>query len=154
MTNYSQITAPQREAYLGHINQRWGQLYSLEKEYGDRAFKYLLLVNGGGAIATLGFLGASQVARESCGAKTTLILFVIGIIFVGLSTAKQYYYLSGLFKSWKKDVGQFFTDQLSWELLLKQDEDRVADSKLDHFLPWFSFACFVVGSTVGGISIF
>ena len=153
MAKYSQLDEIKRAAYLNHINQRWGQLYNLEKEYGDRAYKYLMLVNSGGAIAILSFMGASQIARDSCGVKLALVLFVCGVVLVGLSTAKQFYYLSGLFKNWKKDVTNFFNDQISWEHLLKEDEERAVENKLDHILPWLSFFCFIGGATTSFFSL-
>ena len=78
-----------RQTLNAHINQRWGQLYELEKEWGERALKYLLLTNSGGAIATLGFLGASPTAINMLGAKISLFLFVLGVFLVGVSTEKN-----------------------------------------------------------------
>ena len=40
-----------------YINERWSQLYELEKEWGKEAIKYLMLTNAGGAVATLSFIG-------------------------------------------------------------------------------------------------
>jgi len=78
-----------RQSLNGQIKQRWGQLYELEKEWGERALKYLILTNSGGAIATLSFLGASPSAINMRGAKTFLFLFVLGVFLVGVSTAKN-----------------------------------------------------------------
>ena len=53
MELFSKQDAAVRHSLNGHITQRWVQLYELEKEWGERALKYLLLTNSGGAIATL-----------------------------------------------------------------------------------------------------
>ena len=52
------------EEKVKFIDARWAQLHEIEKESADNIFRYLLLVNSGGAIATLSFLGASSVALE------------------------------------------------------------------------------------------
>ncbi len=60
MALYSQLDPATKEVINAQINRRWGQLYELEKEWGEKALKYLFLTNSGGAIATLSFLGAAE----------------------------------------------------------------------------------------------
>lgn len=74
MAPYSQLDQATKDALNAYINRRWGQLYELEKEWGERALKYLFLTNSGGAIATLSFLGA---AKELTGVGTKVALFLI-----------------------------------------------------------------------------
>jgi len=69
MEPFSKQDPALRKILGGYINQRWEQLYELEKEWGERALKYLLLTNAGGAIATLSFLGTSPAAIKMPGAK-------------------------------------------------------------------------------------
>ena len=47
------------------INQRWKQLYELEKEWADKATKYLFLTNSGGSIAVLSYMGAAGTLFRS-----------------------------------------------------------------------------------------
>jgi len=143
-----------RQSLNAHINQRWGQLYELEKEWGERALKYLLLTNSGGAIATLGFLGASPAAINMLGAKISLFFFVFGVFLVGISTAKQFHHMSKLFKCWKSDVDHYYTDKITWEHLHEEDKKRAGDDIWDYVIPYSAFVCFVGGSISGAISLF
>lgn len=138
----------------GHVNQRWGQLYELEKEWGERALKYLLLTNSGGAIATLSFLGASPAAINMVGAKISLFLFVFGVFLVGVSTAKTFRHMSRLFKAWKVDVDHYYSDQVTWEYLQEEDKKRAVEGFWDYAIPYTSFGCFIAGSVSGAISLF
>lgn len=143
-----------RQSLNGHINQRWGQLYELEKEWGERALKYLLLTNSGGAIATLGFLGASPAAINMLGAKISLFLFVLGVFLVGVSTAKTFHHMSSLFKAYKEDVEHYYSDKITWAHLHEQDKNRTVEDFWDYAIPYSSFGCFIGGSISGALSLF
>ena len=154
MPLFSNTPPDLRQIIDGHINQRWGQLYELEKEWGDRALRYLLMTNSGGAIATLSFLGASQVAIQMTGAKIALFLFILGVVLVGASTAKQFHHMSHLFKSWKADVSNYYTDKVTWEHLRSEDDKRAVADFWDYFLPYGSLASFIGGCIAGAVSLF
>ncbi len=151
---YSQDEPAVRQRRINHINVRWGQLYQLEKEWGERALKYLLLTNSGGAIATLSFLGASAEAISATGAKISLFLFVLGVFLVGVSTAKTFHHMSRLFKTWKQDTSHYFEDKITWEHLQRQDDERAVEDFWDYAIPYGSFACFILGSISGALSLF
>jgi hypothetical protein len=57
---YSDLDPEKREHVYAYINRRWGQLYQLDREWGQRGLNYLMLTNSGGAVAILSFLGASE----------------------------------------------------------------------------------------------
>ena len=143
-----------RQSLNGHINQRWGQLYKLEKEWAERALKYLMLTNSGGAIVTMGFLGASPTAINMLGAKISLFLFVLGIFLVGISTAKTFHHMSSLFKAWKQDVDHYYSDKITWEHMQEQDKNRAVEDYWDYVIPYSSFGCFIGGSISGAFSLF
>jgi hypothetical protein len=143
-----------RQSLNANINQRWGQLYELEKEWGERALKYLLLTNSGGAIATLSFLGASPAAINMVGAKISLFLFVFGVFLVGVSTAKTFHHMSGLFKAWKSDADHYYSDKITWEHLQAEDKKRAVEDFWDYAIPYTSFGCFIAGSVSGAVSLF
>ena len=64
---------------LSWINTRWSQLYQLEKEAGELSIKYLFLTNAGGAVAILGFIGASQSLGAIGAVRIALLLFALGL---------------------------------------------------------------------------
>jgi hypothetical protein len=98
---FSQTQPELRKERIDHINLHWNQLHDLEKETGQTTLHYLFLANAGGAAATLAFIGS--IGKNSIGieVKIALGLFVLGVILSGISRAKQFHHMSGLFKHWK-----------------------------------------------------
>lgn len=136
------------------VNVRWGQLYALEKDWGERALRYLLLTNFGGAVATISFLGASEQARVLLGVKVSLGLFLVGIILVGVSTAKTLHRMSWLFKEWKSAVNHYNAGRVSWDHLIEEDNKRAVESFWDYAIPYTSFGCFILGCVLGPFALF
>lgn len=143
-----------RESLNSHINQRWKQLYELEKEWGERALRYLLMTNSGGAVATLSFLGASKGAINLLGAKVSLALFIVGIFLVGVSTAKTFHHMSGLFKNFKNDIDHYYADKITWNHLHDEDKERAVEDIWDYITPYASFGCFITGCISGALALF
>lgn len=154
MEKFSTLEPSVRDRLIGHIDRRWKQLYDLEKEWGERVVKYLLLTNSGGAIAMLGFLGASDKALNLVGTKIALFLFVFGVILAGVSTAKTFHHMSRLLKEYKLGVEHFYSDKISWDFLIEEDEKRSKASFMDYAIPYASFGCFIGGSIAGAIALF
>lgn len=144
----------QHDHWIERINQRWGQLHQLEKEWGERAFAYLMVTNAGGAIATLSFLGASDRALQLAGVKWALVLFVLGIVLVGVNIAKTYHDFSRLYRGWNQDAKVFLEGKITWEHLHERDNARSPDRFWDYVLGYAAFLCFISGSLIGGVSLF
>lgn len=149
MEHFTKISPELRKARIDYINQRWGQLYSLEKDTGEDALKMLFLTNAGGAVANLSFIGAIGKNQIHVCAKISLACFILGLIFVGISKAKQFHHMSRLFKRWKEEVGQYFKDELTWEEVDGRDDARAKEDFLDYFFPYAAFACFLIGCGLG-----
>lgn len=153
MKKFSETEINVRNQHITHINQRWNQLYYLEKESGDKALRYLLLTNSGGAIATLGFLGAFESATDMLGVKLSLFLFIIGIILLGVSVAKQYHHMSKLFNLWMRNTNRYFRDEIDYDSMNKKDDNMAVEDCWDFVIPYSSFACFVLGCITGLTSL-
>ena len=143
MDKFSKQDPLLRQSLNESIDRRWRQLYELEKEWGERALRYLLLTNSGGAVATLSFLGASGGGMNLTGAKLSLALFIVGIILVGVSTAKTFHHMSRLLKAWKNDVDHYYMDNITWEHLQTEDKKRAVEDFWDYAMPYTSFGCFI-----------
>ena len=150
---FSETSPELRKERIDHINLRWGQLYELEKETGQTALHYLFLTNAGGAAATLAFIGSIGRNNIEFEAKIALGLFVLGLIFSGISRAKQFYHMSGLFKNWKSLVSSYFSDKKTWEEVGAEDDTKAVDNFWDYGIPYISFGCFIGGSAVGFIAL-
>jgi hypothetical protein len=154
MEKFSKLEQAVRDNLVNHINQRWRQLYELEKEWSDRAFRYLFLTNSGGAIAVLSFFGASDKALDFAMLKAALLLFALGVLFVGVATAKTYHRIAGLFKQYRNEADHFFNDKITWEYLTEEDTKRSKPTFWAYFFPYVSFACFIVGIVLGSLALF
>jgi len=150
----SELKPAIRKEYLEHITNRWRQLYTLRKEWGEKALKYLFLANAGGAIATLSFLGASVQNLNLIGAKTALLSFLIGIFLAGIHIAKQFHFVNSLFTSYQKNVKALYKDEITWEELTDEDQKRSAPDLLDYAFPYASFISFIAGCIAGGLALF
>lgn len=142
-----------RNTQINRINQRWGQLYGLDKEWSDNAIKYLFLTNSGGAIAVLSYMGAVGTSFR-IGMAVALCSFLLGLILVGVMTASIYQRIDALFKNWRADTDRYFSDQIEWDDLIKNDKKRVGNSILETVLGYLSFLCFIAGTVVGLVSFF
>lgn len=153
MQPFSTLDPSTQKFLTERINQRWGQLHALEKDWGEKALKYLMLTNSGGAIATLSFLGAFPEAIGLSGAKIALALFVTGVTVVGIGIAKTYHHMSNLFKRWRADVENYYSDKITWEHLHAEDEKRAVTDFWDYLLPYAAFGCFIGGCIAGAWSL-
>jgi hypothetical protein len=151
---FSTCPSPEiRNNQINFINQRWKQLYDLEKEWSDNAIKYLFLTNSGGAVAVLSYMGsAGTLFRLSM--AIALCSFLLGLIIVGWVNSLIYQDMKNLFNEWKTDTNKYFTDQIEWETLLKNDENRSKDNVWAIRCAYISFICFIAGVVIGLISFF
>jgi hypothetical protein len=151
---YSELDSLYRQDVIDSIKQRWEQLYELEKEWSDKAVKFLFLTNSGGAIALLSFLGTGAILIQSSYVKFGLISFVVGILFVAVIIARAHNHMSYLFESYRKDVNQFYKDLICVDDLYGKDLKRVESFSWQYVFPYASLVCFILGCVLGGISLF
>ena len=151
---FSQMSGPGQQQVIDQVNRRWGQLYELEKEWGERVYKYLLLTNSGGAVAMLSFLGTGK-ANHALAAQWALVAFVMGVIITGCALARIYHRMEGLLSMYKRDARRFLADQIDHSELLRGDEDRSEkDSVMAYILPYASFFLFIGGCVVAAYGLF
>ena len=147
-----------RQNIFNRIDQRWRQLYELEKQWGEEAFKFLFLINSGGSIAMLSFIGAFSGGTNKIYLKVALGFFVAGVILVGICLARTVHQMNYLFRSYRIDVNKFLSNEICRETLEERDEKRTAPSCWktfwSNFWPYSAFACFIGGSIIGGIALF
>lgn len=147
------IEPPPKSPLRTYINQRWDQLYNLEKDAAHAAFHYLFMANTGGAAATLAFIGAVGRDRIGAAGKTALVLFVIGVIVSGVSRARYFHWVSALFWNWKKLVQELEAGSKTWEVVVFADTQKSKPGFWDYAIPYFSFACFIAGAIVGCLAL-
>lgn len=146
---FSDDSPEHREANIGYANERWRQLYNVQSDWATEGIKYLMLVNSGGAVAMLAFLGSVEKARDLAWPKVTLGFFAMGIVLIGFLHVLRHYRILQLFKKWRESVNEYFTDQKDWSQIIKEDEKRTSQFDWALQLAYISFACFISGIVVG-----
>ena len=136
-----------------YVSKRWAQLSDSAKLSAEEAIKYLLLVNAGAMAGALSFIGAMAHLRQAAWPKIALLLFVCGVILVGLCHAFRYHRSAWLFACWREDADSYKTDKIEWNDLLDRDKPRWRRLAWPLvLLPYASFACFLCGLLVAGLN--
>jgi hypothetical protein len=150
---FSQEPPHVQQSRFNFISARWAQLNGLTKEWGDKAVRYLMLTNAGGAVAVLSFMASDKV-REMVGPKIALSCFALGVIVTGILVAKQLHRVERIFKDYRKDSTRYLIDQIEWLALTIDDDNRAQPTFWDYFWGYAAFALFIGGCVAGGISLF
>lgn len=146
---FSETPEEIRSGRLEYIDQRWRQLHQLEKEQVEVILKYLLLINSGGAVAMLSFMGTATSIRESVWAKVVLGAFVLGMVLVGVLKVYLLHRVEGIFKKWKAGVHEYYRDRVTWEHLTDKDNETSAPSFWPYLIGYCAFGCFIAGAGFG-----
>ncbi|OGA11995.1 MAG: hypothetical protein A3H33_10545 [Betaproteobacteria bacterium RIFCSPLOWO2_02_FULL_65_20] len=154
MVKHSEIPDPEiRKARQEYIEDRWRDLSNRQREHTDEAAKYLMVVNAGGAIATLSFMGAMKMLDPIPGARAMLSFFLAGLLLVGLGRALAIYRFDWTFSGWRDAVRLYYTDKIDWEALLEGDMSRSGRFLPSEFVAWASFACFITGLAIAYVDL-
>lgn len=154
---FSEIQDPtMHEARFRHVDRRWKGLYDEIYDVGKLIIRYLTLVNAGGMVATLSFMGAMRSLDPMPGARLILATFSGGLVLVGFGLAFSSYRLNWLIAGWNRDTGRYFQNELDWRDVLERDEGRQKNRLylVGHVLAWLSFICFICGLGLAGRSLF
>ncbi len=129
-------------------DDRFQQLNGLLGSATSNTWTYLLTVNGGSAAGLLAFIGSKPELAKLAWPYWTLILFVMGISFVGLAHAVITHKIQALIDNWIELTGKYWCSEIGWSDLLKADSDIVKKHKrVPWVLGWLSLLTFLVGVT-------
>lgn len=140
---------PQIKRQISHIENRWKQLNTLLTSIVSDAIQFLFLVNSGGCIAILTFIGTVESARQLDWPWYVLGIFFFGLICVGLFHAAKYHAVNWIYTGYQKDVSRFYMDEIDSEELSDLDDKRVNKSGWIALFAYVSFICFIAGGAVG-----
>jgi hypothetical protein len=139
----------QGEVRRKYVVDRWQDLADNVSTRVDAMVAFLMLVNSGGAIAVLSFMGAMKTLHPVPGAPVMLGVFLVGIVFVGALRFLHYYRIVWLFRAWRRDATEFFEDRIGWDDLLTNDRHRSRRFWLADVIGILAFACFLAGIGLG-----
>ncbi|MGO4552398.1 hypothetical protein AB4059_15025 [Lysobacter sp. 2RAF19] len=156
MDYFKDLEPAQREVQAEWCVSRWEQLYRLNREATADAFRYLFLVNAGGAVAVLGFIGSSEEARSSGSIRAALVVFAIGILLVGVLKTLFFHQTLTLVQGWSADTKLYFSSAISESELDSRDNARAAAPiyRAQYIAGYAAFACFLLGLTLGAVALF
>lgn len=117
----------------------------------DKVHKFLFLANGGGAAATLAFLGAIKSAPNTF--KVSVVFFAIGLFVYGLYLAWQYQLFRGLQVNYANDMNKFGKGDLSLDDVYNGDFERGSKVKWGYILAYSSFGLFFIGLIFGILGV-
>jgi hypothetical protein len=86
-----ELSEAQREGWQKNFDKMLGLLIESLRETGNQLIRYLFLVNSGGAIAILSFMGASDIARRLSISEICLKAFLLGVLFSGGTAICNYF---------------------------------------------------------------
>ena len=137
-----------RQVRIAYVEKRWSDLADRYRVLVDEAARYLFLVNSGGAIATLSYMGALKTVDPIPGARLMLIFFLCGVLLVGVGRALGSYRSYSILMGWSRSVSLYYSNAIDWDDLLKQDAEKGKPSLVTDAIAWSCFACFVSGLAV------
>jgi hypothetical protein len=149
---YSEYLEADRNGLTAYIDKRWSQLAQAHEQAIADNSKYIFLVNSGAAVATLTFIGTVEKVREQSWPTGMLMMFVIGVILVGVAKLVQIHELNALFEGWRKDTSDFYTDARCWDDVLKSDSARSSRNSIAAWVNGVAFVLFVFGVIVGAVN--
>lgn len=149
---YPEEDGPTKKFRYESIRERQTEFYEARKEYGLEILKYLFLTNSGGAIAVLAFIGTQQ-NRTAPGAIGALILFSTGLLLLGIARICYFFSLNLTFLSYVDLSEKYFKGEIFLEELVDDNDKRTKWKFWEFALPGLSFLCLVLGSIVGGCSL-
>ena len=84
-----------------YYSERFWQLHKLHTDYAKMCWQFLIVVNGGGAVATLTYIGAVDELRKALWIYWALTGYVVGIVLVGAALAHQVLKFELMLKAWR-----------------------------------------------------
>jgi hypothetical protein len=149
---YSGYAPEEITGLAAYLDKRWSQLAIAHDQSVSETSKYIFLVNSGAAVATLTFIGTVERVREQLWSTWMLMMFVLGVVLVGIAHLVRTYELDDLYEGFRKDVTQFYGDHHCFEDVLNADSRRCEGSSYAVMVRNTAFLAFIVGVGIGAVN--
>jgi hypothetical protein len=136
-----------------YLDKRWAQLNGLVGDYADGVIKYLFLINSGGVVAIMSFMGTSIDIRNNFQVKSALFLFGVGILLVGCLKIFLYHKVEWIYKNWRKNSHNYLNDKIGWNKLIEDDNERSFSNTKAYLIGYGAFFAFLIGSGFGALGL-
>ena len=115
----------------------------------EAGINYLFLINAGGAVAVLSFLGAAEKADLRASPLVALAFFAVGVTFVGVIKAFRVHYFGKRSNAWVTESARFFAGEIDWQDLNQNYGKATLEPCWPYRVGYLSFACFFIGAFIG-----
>jgi len=132
-----------------YLKERWQQLYALLIDSIKVATNYLFIVNGGGCVAVLAFLGTDKATDNKLLLFIVLALFFLGLVLVGVLNICRYRHFEKLERHWVKQSNEYRSGKITFDKLLRADDDVVTTGKNIAKWGYASFFCLIIAGIFG-----
>jgi len=146
---FSQLSSIEKLYQTNTLSARWKQLYEIRQDATRNALNYLLLINAGGAAATLAFVGAIGVSNVDVTVLVALMCFVFGIVISGVIYALDYHLTDKHLRRYTNNVNSYYRDKKHESEIEHDDQQRPWVNRLGVSLGWLSFVMFLLGVGLG-----
>lgn len=122
----------------------------------ENAIKFLFATNSGGAVSVLTYLGAiAQNNDNQIIFKTSLAIFFLGIILIGIFRTYVAEMYGDLFWGFNKLTKSYILEEINWSEYVNKSEDQALKHKnnIARIIVYASFVCFILGSIAGVIGL-
>lgn len=135
-----------RQSKINYVSEVWDSWNSARLQTLSRITNYLFVLNTGGLIATLTYVASKSL---NSGIQISIWLFAFGILFSVAHATLDYYLTETSFASYRKDVEQFYENEIAWDEFVKRNESRPPLDFLLHIVGWLGGIAFFIGLVIG-----
>lgn len=134
---------------IAYVEQRWHQLYALLMDSVKTAINYLFIVNGGGCVAVLAFLGSDKANEHKALLLIVLVLFFVGLLLVGVLNIQRYRLFTKLERNWVNSTNNYNPDNNNFKKIIADDNTLVMSGKNIVYWGYASFLCLFLAGLFG-----
>jgi len=137
-----------------YIMDRWDQLFAHLREGFNNMINYLLMINAGGCITMLSFMGASKTARDMLSVRLSAFFFAAGIVFIGILRAIIVHRAARFFNIWRRDVMKYHSEEMSFSKMTANDDNRTQTAPIEFIIGYASAISFIAAAATAAIALF
>ena len=142
------------ENVLEYMNKTHLYLRDMYFKAVSDAIRFNFMVNAGGAVAVLSFMGTSETIRMMKFARLSLASFGVGLILTGLFYFRRFVYVTEIMRAWEVNISKYGQEGYSLDEILGRLDIKVSNIILLIVLGCLGFGAFVVGVIFGGTAMF
>jgi hypothetical protein len=149
--NFTDMCEPLQIEIRKDIGMRFNGIVTIWNYWIEHCVKYISFTNAGGIIAILTFMNSRSITSLSwCG--LALLLFVIGLILVGITIAYMFHRMKNNYDEMITYAEKFYGGNIKWGEFKEKADKASKFNKPALFFGWFSASCFFAGLIIGIIS--